>query len=121
MAMINSASSICVKSDLDLFSVPPAQTSIDHGTMVDYHPIATIVDAGRIGFNIPESGEDYLDFTNTYQHLRARIVQADETATAVNAVVGPTNLLLHSLFFQVDMFLIDKLISSSSNTYAYRA
>ena len=116
MAMINSASNICVKSELDLFSVSPTQTSIDHGTMVDFHLIATIVDAGPIEFNIPASGEVYLDFANTYLHLRARIVQTDGTATAVDAVVGPTNLLLNSLFSQVDVFFNDKLISSSSNT-----
>ena len=39
----------------------------------------------------------------------------------MDAVVGPTNLLLNSLFSQVDVFFNDKLISSSSNTYAYRA
>ena len=43
------------------------------------------------------------------------------TATAVDTVVGLTNLLLHNLFSQVDVFLNDKLIFSSSNTYAYRA
>ena len=58
MAMLNSASSICVKSELDLFSVPPTQTSIVHGTMVESHPIAFIVDAGPVEFNIPVSGED---------------------------------------------------------------
>ena len=62
-----------------------------------------------------------MGFANTYLHLRARIVQTGGTATAVDAVVGPTNLLLYSLFSQVDVFLNDKLISSSSNTYAYRA
>ena len=79
------------------------------------------MDAGPIEFNIPASGEDHVDFANTYLHLRARIVQTDGTATAVDAVVGPTNLLLHCLFSQVDVFLNDKLISSSLNTYAYLA
>ena len=86
--------------------------------MVDYHPIATIVDAGPIELNIPASEEDYLDFANNYLHSRARNVQNDGTAMAVDVVVGPTNLLLHSLFSQVAVFLNDTLISSASNAYA---
>lgn len=35
--------------------------------------------------------------------------------------MGPTNLFLHSLFSQVDVSLNERLISSSTNTYAYRA
>ena len=110
-----------MKSELNLFGVPSTQTSIDHGTTVIYHSIANIVDAGLIEFDIPAPGKDYLVFTNTYLHLGARIVQTEGTATAAYAVVGSTNLLLHSLFSQVEVFLNDKLISSSSNTYAYRA
>ena len=74
LVMINSASNIYVKIELDLFSVPPTQTSIDHGKMVDYHLIAIIVDAGSIEFNISASGKVYLDFANTYLHLRMKIV-----------------------------------------------
>lgn len=35
--------------------------------------------------------------------------------------MGPTNLFLHSLFSQVDVSLNERLISSSTNIYAYRA
>ena len=59
MAFVNSKSCICVKSELDLFTLPPTQTSIENGTMVQYHPIATIVENGPIKFNIPGSEEDY--------------------------------------------------------------
>lgn len=35
--------------------------------------------------------------------------------------MGPTNLFLHSLFSQVDVSLNERLISSSTNIYAYSA
>ena len=35
--------------------------------------------------------------------------------------MGPINLLLHSLFTEVDFKLNDTLISSTNNTYPYRA
>ena len=121
MAFVHPKSCICVKSELDLFSIPPTQTSIENGTMVEYHPIASIVDNGPIEFNIPGSGEDYLDLANTYLHIGVKIVEADGTDIAADAGVGPVNLLLHSLFSQVDVQLNDKLVTSSANTYAYRA
>ena len=40
---------------------------------------------------------------------------------APGVAIGPTNLFLHSLFSQIDMYLNDKLITSSVSTYAYRA
>jgi len=35
--------------------------------------------------------------------------------------VGPINLLLHSLFSEIDITLNDTLVTSSNNTYAYRS
>ena len=121
MALLDEKSCICVKSELDLFTVPPTQTSIDHGCMVDYHPIAATLDAGPIEFNIPGTGDDYLDLANTYLHLIVKVKKGDGTDLVDANKVGPSNLLLHTLFSQVDVTLNDKLISSSSNTYPYRA
>ncbi|MDJ0933677.1 hypothetical protein [Breoghania sp.] len=110
-----------MKSELDLFTVPPTQTSIDHGQWVEYHPLATITDSGPLEFNISGSGEDYIDAGNTLLSLQAQIVKADGTNLPDDAMVGPTNLWLHSLFSQVDVSLNEKLISPSTNTYPYRA
>ena len=53
MSLVNMNSCICVKSELEIFSVPPTQTSIEDGIVVDYHPIACLVDTGPIEFDIP--------------------------------------------------------------------
>ena len=121
MAMIDSNSCICVNSELDLFGVPPTQTSVEHGTTVEYHPVAALIDSAPIEFNVPGSGEAYVDLTNSFLHVRAKIAYEDGSDLAPGAAVGPTNLFLHSLFSQLDMYLNDKLITSSVNTYAYRA
>lgn len=121
MALLHSQSCECVKSELDIFSVPPTQTSIEHGQWVEHHPLATITDNGPIEFSISGSGEDYLDLGNTLLYVRAQIVKADGTNLPEDAEVGPTNLWLHSLFSQVDVSLNEKLISPSTNTYPYRA
>jgi hypothetical protein len=89
--------------------------------MVDYHPIAATVDSGPIEFNSPGTGDEYLDPASTYLYVSCRIKKSDGTDVAAEDEVGPENLLLHSLFGQVDVTLNDKLISSSSGNYAYRA
>ena len=121
MAVVSPRSCLCVKSELDLFTVPPTQTSVEHGCTMDYHPVSTLTDNGPIEFNIPGSGEDYIDLTNTFLHLGVKITAADGANIADDAAIGPVNLLMHSLFSQVDVALNDKLVSSSTNTYAYRA
>ena len=121
MAVVSPRSCLCVKSELDLFTVPPTQTSVEHGCTMDYHPVSTLTDNGPIEFNIPGSGEDYIDLTNTFLHLGVKITAADGAKIADAAAIGPVNLLMHSLFSQVDVAFNDKLVSPSTNTYAYRA
>ena len=55
-----------MKSELDIFSVQPTQTSIEYGLFVDYHPIASLVDVGPIEFEIPASADHYVDPSHIY-------------------------------------------------------
>ncbi len=111
----------CAKSELDLFSVPPTQTSVEKGALIPYQPIASITDGGPIEFYIPGSGDEYLDLSQTQLYVKAKITNADGTNLANAAPVGPVNLFLHSLFNQVDVSLNERLITASTPTYPYRA
>jgi len=55
------------------------------------------------------------------QYVKAKITQNVGANLQVDAEVGPVNLLLHSLFSQVDISLNGTLITASTNTYPYRA
>ena len=121
MAFVHEQSCECTKSELDLFSVPPTQTSMELGTWVEYHPLTTVTDGSPIEFDIGASGEDYLDFANTMLYLRVKLTGANGADLDGNAAVGPVNLFLHSLFSQVDISLNGTLITASTNTYPYRA
>ena len=57
---------------LDLFSVPPVQTSVEQGTWVESHPLATLTDNSPIEFNIVGNSDDYLDLTNTFLHIQCK-------------------------------------------------
>src|SRR5438132_825708 len=121
MAFVHPQSCECLKSELDIFSVPPTQTSIESGGYVEYNPISSINDVSPIEFVISGSGQDYIDLTNAQLYVKFDVRQADNTPIVAASQVGPVNLLLHSLFSEVDVKLNDVLITSTNNTYAYRA
>jgi hypothetical protein len=121
MAFIHEGSCECAKSELDLFSVPATQTSIDSGVYVEYHPISSITSGAPIEFDVTASGDDYLDFANSFLCVRAKITRANGENLDATDTVGPVNNFLHSLFTQADISLNGTLITSSMNTYAYRA
>jgi len=121
MAFVHDQSCECTKSELDLFSVPPTQTSIEHGNWIEYHPITTVTGDSPIEFDINGSGEDYIDFANTMLYVKAKLTTQGDADLAADAAVGPVNLFLHSLFSQVDILLNGTLITQSTNTYPYRS
>lgn len=121
MSFVHEYSCECTKSELDLFSVPPTQTSIENGSWVEYHPLSTLASGAPIEFEINGSGEDYIDFANSYLHVQAKITLPNGDDIDDGAAVGPVNLFLHSLFSQVDVSLNGTQITPSMNTYPYRA
>lgn len=118
---IHKDSAACVKSELDLFLIPPTQTAIEKGYFVEYHPIGNIRDGVPVEFNISGNGEDYLDLSSSYMFVKVKITKSDGSHFTKNEAVAPVNLFLHALFSQVDISLNERAISSSNNTYPYRA
>ena len=110
-----------VNTGLDLFSVPPTQTSIEEGSFVEYHPLSSLSQGAPVEFYISGATTDYLDLSNTYLHVRAKVTKADGTVLDQDEDVAPINYWLHSLFSQVDISLNDTLITASDNTYPFRA
>jgi len=89
---------------------------------VEYHPISSLVNRALIDFDIPSSGEQYIDMNNIQLYVRAKIIRpgAGNNITE-DTTIASVNLLLHSLFSQVDISLNGTLIFNSTNTYPYRA
>ena len=110
-----------MKSELDLFAVPPAQTSIEDGRCVEHQPLTSLDSGGPIEFVLPETGDANLHLANTYLLIRAKVVRGVGTDLAADTPVAPMNNWLHSLFSQVDVYLNDTLVTPSSNTYPFRA
>lgn len=122
MALIHPQSCECALATLDLFTLPPTQTSVLSGGWVEFHPVATLTDTGPIEF-IVKGTEEYLDLSNSYIQVQARIVKPDGSALVAgdDDKHGPSNLWLHSLFSEVEVSVGGVQITSTSNLYAYRS
>ena len=120
MAFIHDDSCECVTNNLDLFTVPPTQKSMENGKYVDYHPITTIGDGSAIEFEISASGDEYLDIQNSMLYIKAKVTQQNGHNLAADAQVAPVNLFMQSLFSQVDISLNGTLVTTASDTYGYR-
>ena len=118
MSFLHKHSNVCVKSELDLFAVPPTQTSVESATIVQSNPITLNVD-GPLKFNIPAVEGLYQDLSQTYLYTKVKITKANDALTE-DSVVAPSNLFLHTMFSQVDVYLRNSKITSSVNTYPYR-
>lgn len=109
-------------SELDLFTVPPANYNIENSDYVIYKPLASISDQGPIEFFVPGSSDIYLDLSKTLLQVRVKLLQDDgSNLTDQEKDVGPANLLHAALFNQVDAFFGDTQVNTSTNGYPYLA
>ena len=79
MAFVHGMSCECTKSELDLFSVPPTQASIEHGSWIECHPLTTVSDNSPTEFDVSGTGDDYTDFANIVLYAKAKIIKVDGT------------------------------------------
>lgn len=122
MSYIDAKSCNCTLSQLDLFSVLPTQTSIESSSYGEFCPLASLADNNApLDFTINGSGQDYVDLGNTQIYVRVQITKGDGTLIDANSHVSPINLLLHSMFSEVELKLNDVIVSSCNGTYPYRA
>ena len=78
MNFVHSKSQECTKSELDLFSVPPTQISLEKGHWIDHQPVSSVTDGGVITFLSPGT-EDYVHLARTILVVRAKVTKPDGT------------------------------------------
>ena len=130
MAFVHDSSCECVKSELDLFNIPPTQTAIDSSQWIEHRPLTSLTGSAPVEFVVTGSGEEYIDLSETYLQVTAQILKSNDgdlvtkntdASDGADIGIGPVNNWLHSLFSQVDVSLNERLVTSSTNTYPYRA
>ena len=120
MSYVHPNSKRCDKSEIDLFSVPPTQLSLEKGRWIDYRPLSSVQnDDAAITFMISGTDE-YLDLSKTILVVEGT-VETGVAGSPVSASQAPVNNFLHSLFKQVDVYLNGKQVTPAMGTYPYRA
>ena len=116
--MMQNGSCECSKSELNVLSVPPTMTAMQESQWVEHFPIASLTNNAPIEFIIPPQTERWTDLSQSYLYVKFKIIKADGHDLEADSNVAP---VIHSMFNSVDLYLNNKLISSNSDTYQYRA
>ena len=103
---------------LDLFLLPPTQSSFQKGKSIDYHPVTSLSDGGPIKFKVSWNGKEFLDLARSYLYLKVKVSKANGSNLDGASKVGFANypIAVGSLFNQVDVLLGGTLIPSATNT-----
>ena len=96
-----------MKSEVDLFSIPPTQQSLEKGCWIDYRPLS---DVGN-------------DDSKSILVVEGQVKGGDKSLLSGGGQsnVAPVNNFLHSLIKQVDVYFNGKQVTPAMGTYPYRA
>ena len=113
----------CTKSELDLFSVPPTQTSIEEGFYDDLPPQSGFESSQTVRFDISGDSAHYLNLAETEIHITGKIVKKanHEEGFADTAKLGVVNNFLSSLFKQATVSVNNVPTENTQTEYAHRA
>ncbi len=102
--------------------MPPIMMTMQESQWVEFHPVSSLTDSAPIEFEIKGQPEDYIDLNSSYLYLKLKVLKANGIdGVDADDEVAPVNNFMHSLFSEVDLYLNNKLVSSSMDTYPYRA
>ncbi len=126
MAFINQHSSFNLKTELDIFALPPTQNSVESGHYTTCRPLAPLNNNSPIEFVVSGTSDEYIDLAHTMIYLQVKITKHTNPGAAEGDAetihnIAPVNNWLHSMFSQVDVYLNQKCISPPSNCYNYRS
>lgn len=73
MAFLHGSSCECIKSELNIFELPPTQTTIEGSQWVHYKPFSSLTDSGPIEFVVPGHGDEYIDTSHTMLNVKVEL------------------------------------------------
>ena len=130
MALIDACSEECLKSELEIFALPPTQASVEETRVEIFDPLTSLDRAGPVHFKV-QAGEDcYIDTNEIFLYFKARILDnkgdvLTEKDAGDNdrdeALVFPVNYFLASCFKNVEVTLNSQPVGGNTGLYPYRA
>ena len=110
----------CLHTGLDVFSPQALHTAIEDSEYVEHRSLAALDSQGTIDFVVSPSST-YLDLSQSYLRVKAKITLANGDNIAGGARVALVNYGLHSMFSDVTVYVGGVQISSCSGAYPYQA
>ena len=122
MAYVHPYSKRCEKSEVDLFSIPPTQLSLEKGRWIEYRPLSSVQNNDSAITFVVAGTDEYLDLSKTILVVEGKVHPGTGGDLSTGqASVAPVNNFLHSLFRQVDVYFNGKQVTPAMGTYAYRS
>ena len=130
MSLLDESSAECLNSELELFEIPPTQTSIGDSYWVNYFPTTSLNRNAPLEFVIKTSNDVYLDLAHTMLYTQTRILKEDNTPMVKSAEsdlrdpknsVSCINYYHATQWKNIEVFINGRLISTSDNMASYRA
>ena len=110
---------LIVDSRLNLFDKSKHDQSVLACNVVHYYPLSQLSpSANVIEFNISGEGENYIDTSNIKLKIVGKLKEVGGGKEA-NVKDGVANNLLFTLISQIDVSYNDRLLTESTNTFAY--
>ena len=97
------------------------ESSIEKEYERDFSPISALIPGAPIEFLISGTSLFYISLKDSYFDIQLKILLADNGNIADTATVGPANLVAHTLFSNIELYLNGKQITEPTNHYHYRA
>ena len=79
MSYVHPFSKRCDKSEIDLFSVPPTQQSLERGRWIDYAPLSSVENPDSAITYLIAGTDEYIDLSKTILTVRGEITKGDGT------------------------------------------
>ena len=122
MAYVHPYSKRCEKSEVDLFSIPPTQLSLEKGRWIEYRPLSSVQNNDSAITFVIAGTDEYLDLSKTILVVEGKVIPGTGgNLDSGQASIAPVNNFLHSLFRQVDVYFNGKQVTPAMGTYAYRS
>ncbi|KAK3106394.1 hypothetical protein FSP39_019074 [Pinctada imbricata] len=87
---------------MSIFEPPPTDTAILVREWIEFRPVNQLGEDAAIEFHVVPQSSGYLDLKQSRLNVKIKITKGDGSAVTEADVVAPINLLLHSLFSQVE-------------------
>jgi hypothetical protein len=126
MNSIHKLSAEAFLPELDLFTIPSTQKSIERSYETQHRPISTLESSNSmIDFHVPTSEDEYVLLHETYLYAKIQISAKrvdDKPITKDDwKKITPVNNFLHSMIKKVELSIGNKDITLSNELYSYRA